>query len=299
MTAPGATGTQNGLRGVLLMLAGTAFLAWNDAVAKHLSETLPVGQIVCLRQIAAVVFVLVIGLATAGPNAFRVVDVPLQTLRGLAFVASTLLIVGSLAALPITVATAIAFASPMGVAALSAPILGERVSLRRWVAIVAGFAGVLVIIRPGGASFELVLLMPAAAAMASALRDTLTRRLARTDSSLSILLWSSLLVIMASALTAFLGWRPVGLVEAAWLTLNGFLNAAAHFLIISAYRHGAAALLAPFRYSGLVWAALLGWILWRHLPDAWTVAGSLIIIASSVYATETTRQARSPAAVKP
>ncbi|MDX2157250.1 MAG: DMT family transporter [Hyphomicrobiaceae bacterium] len=277
---------QSSLKGILLMLTGTAFLAWNDAVAKHLSATLPVGQIVCLRQIAAVTLVLAVGLATAGPNAFRIVDVPLQAMRGLAFVGSTLLIVASLAALPIPIVTAIAFASPMGVAVLSVPILGEHVSPRRWLAVLLGFAGVLVIIRPGGAGFEWTLLLPAAAAVASALRDTLTRRLARTDSSLSILLWSSILVILASGVTVFWGWRPVGMAEATWLTLNGFLNAAAHFLIISAYRHGDAALLSPFRYTGLVWAALLGWIVWRHLPDGWTVAGSLIIIASSVYATE-------------
>jgi drug/metabolite transporter (DMT)-like permease len=273
------------LLGIGLMLVGTAFLSWNDAVAKSLSASLPVGEIVCLRQIVALGVAVAYGLFTLGPSCFRVVNHALQVWRGLAFVASTLFIVAALAALPIPLVTAIAFASPIGVAALSVPLLGERVSLRRWLAVLTGFAGVLVVIRPGGASFTWLLLLPVAAAVASAMRDGLTRKLSPTDSAISILIWSSVMVILAAALTAMLGdWKPLDAHLASWIVINGVLNAAAHFLMISAYRHGDAALISPFRYSGLMWAALLGWFVWRDWPDTWTVAGALIIIVSSFYA---------------
>jgi len=282
------------------MLAGTAFLSWNDAVAKHLTATLPVGEMICLRQLAAIAFVVAFGYATVGASAFRIVDVPMQGLRGLAFIASTLLIVVALSRLPIAIASAIAFSSPIWVAVLSRPLLGEHVGVRRWLAVLTGFIGVLIIIRPGGASFEWALLLPALAAIASAIRDVLTRKLARTDNSISILLWSSVMVVIASALTSIGGWKAVSGTEAAWLLLNGFLNAAAHFLIISSYRHGDAALLSPFRYSGLVWATLIGWLVWDHLPDGWSYVGAIVIVIGSFYAAEGTRRRKpSPGLVQP
>jgi drug/metabolite transporter (DMT)-like permease len=274
-------------KGILLMLAGTAFLSWNDAVAKHITQTLPVGQVVCLRQSWGLLLVAAYGLATEGGRAFRIGDPGLQFRRAAAFVASTLFIVTALSLLPIALVTAIAFSSPIGVALLSAPMLGEAVSRRRWLAVIAGFFGVLVVIRPGGPSFEWILLLPLAAALFSALRDVLTRRLARTDTSLSILFWSSALVVVVAGLSAVAGnWKPVGGREAAWLVLNGTLNVAAHFLMIHAYRFGDAALLSPYRYTGLIWAAVLGFLVWSQLPDAWTLAGSLIIVFASAYAAD-------------
>lgn len=295
------------LKGILLMLAGTAFLSWNDAVAKHITATLPVGQVVCLRQIAGLAIVAAYGLATAGPSAFRVVDVSQQTWRAIAFAASTLLVVASLSLLPIALVTAIAFASPIGVAVLSSPMLGEAVSRRRWLAVLAGFLGVLIVVRPGGAAFEWVLLLPVLTAVASAFRDVITRRLARTDGSLSILFWSGVMVVAVAGATSLLGdWRQVGGVEAAWLVLNGTLNVAAHFLMIHAFRFGDAALLSPFRYTALIWAVALGWLVWSQLPDAWVVAGSLVIVVSSMFAADgtkaasgATRHAAPPATSKP
>lgn len=288
------------LRGILLMLAGTAFLSWNDAVAKHLSATLPVGEIVCVRQTIGLVLVAAFGLATEGPHAFRIGDASLQLQRGLAFALSTLFIVTALSLLPIALVTAIAFASPIGVAALSVPILGETVTIRRWLAVLAGFAGVLIVIRPGGPTFGWLLLLPVCAALASAVRDVLTRRLARTDSSLSILFWSSVVVVLAASLTALIGdWRAVGWREAGWLVLNATLNVAAHFLMIHSYRFGDASLVSPFRYTGLIWAVLLGWLVWSQLPDVWTLVGSLVIVASSLYAADAGRTAAPAAAPVP
>ena len=180
-------------------------------------------------------------------------------------------------------------------AVLSGPLLGERVTARRWLAAAIGFAGVLLIVRPGGAAFDWLLLLPVAAAVASAFRDTLSRKLARTDTALSILFWSSAIVVVASAVTASGGhWRAVDGTLALWLLLNGTLNAAAHFLILSAYRYADAALVSPLRYTGLVWALLLGWLVWQHLPDAVALVGALVVVGASIYAAEVGKRPTAP-----
>ena len=151
----------------------------------------------------------------------------------------------------------------------------------------AGFAGVMVIVRPGGAGFELVLILPVLAALFAGSRDIITRGLSRTESTLSILLWSNLAVVAcALAVTTVLGWQSITGTALLLLLLNGALNASAHFLIIEALRLGEASLVAPFRYSGLIWAAILGIVIWGEFPDNWTLAGAAILVASGVYIIE-------------
>ena len=167
--------------------------------------------------------------------------------------------------------------------ALSAPLLGERVRGPQWIAIAAGFAGVLLIVRPAGGGFEWVLLLPVCAALTNGLRDTYTRRLSRTESSLSMLFWSGVLVMIAGLCTIPYGWNSVGIRDAGWFLLAGFFNAAAHFMVIEAFRMGKAALVAPFRYTGLLWATLWGYLVWREVPGPWTFAGAAVVVCAGVY----------------
>ena len=120
------------------------------------------------------------------------------------------------------------------------------------------------------------------AAIVSGFRDLLTRRLSRTDTSISMLFWASALLIVLSLLTIPFGWKPLTLSGGFWFTINGFLNAAAHFLMIEALRLGHAALVSPFRYSAILWAILTGFIVWEQLPDAFTVAGAVMLIISGI-----------------
>ncbi len=274
------------IKGIAAMIAGALLLSMNDAVSKFLSESYPVGQILGLRHAVALAIILAYVRWTADWRVLRIENRAGQALRGATFVATTAFVVLSLSLLPLATVTAIAFSSPIFVVALSGPMLGERVGVRRWLAVLAGFAGVLLIVRPGTAAFDWLLVLPALAAVCAGLRDGVTRRLSRTDSSVSILFWSTVCVVVASLATVPFGWRPVDAAGAAWFVLNGAFSAGAHFLMIDALRLGDASLVAPFRYSGIVWAALLGLIVWGHVPDGWTLAGTAVIIASGIYIVE-------------
>lgn len=271
------------MKGIAAMIAGAALLSMNDAASKHLAEVYPVGQVLCFRQAASLLFIVPYALHLGGWPAFRIGNWMGQGIRGLLFLATAIFTVLSLSLLPIATVTAIAFASPIFVAALSVPMLKEHVGWRRWIAVLAGFAGVLVIVRPTGASFEWAMLVPVAAALANGLRDIFTRHLARTDTSISILFWSTVIVAGAAAFSAPFGWQPLTGDAVLWFLVNGAVAAGAHFLMIEALRLGEAALIAPFRYTALLWATIYGYVLWGDLPGAWVLAGAAIVIASNIY----------------
>ena len=257
------------VRGIWLMIIGSAVLVTNDAVTKYLTEGFPVWQVLTLRHIAAVFVILLYAKYVTGWDALKVGHWPSQILRGFTFIGTTVLVTISLSLLPLATFTAIVFSGPFFVAALSVPLLGETVGWRRWAAIGIGFIGVLIIVRPGSHSFEVALLIPVITAVFSALRDIVTRKISVTEKSLGILFWSTLIVIAASLLAVPWGWNPVDLVHAGWFILCGVLNASAHFLIIEALRYGAAATVSPFRYSALLWSIIFGFLIWGHLPSIW------------------------------
>lgn len=268
------------------MVLGIAFLSWNDAVSKYLAERYPLGEVICLRQIASMMFIVPYALATTGVTSLRVVDLHGQLWRAIAFLGTAVFMVASLAYLPLAIATAIAFSSPLWVAALAGPMLGEKLTANRLISILVGFAGMLIIIRPGGPSFTWLLLLPVATALANAVRDTLTRKLAKTETSISILFWSMLLGVVASAFSYPWGWLPVASVDIWWFVFGGLVNALAHFTMIAAFRYADASALSPYRYTSLIWAIALGWLIWDHLPDVWSLLGAAIIIAAALGALE-------------
>jgi len=269
-------------KGVCIMILGAGVLSMNDAVSKHLVETHPIGQILCLRQTVALAVVLIYVWRTDAWRDLRINDRTGQALRAILHVGGAALIVWALSVLPIATVTAIVFSSPVVVLVFSMRMLGERVSWARWIAVIIGFAGVLAIIRPGGVGFEWALLIPVAAAVASGLRDLMTRRLARSDTSISVLFWASALMVAVTLFTIPLGWQPLTLSASIWLIVNGLLNAGAHFLMIEALRLGAAGLVSPFRYTAILWATVAGFLVWQEVPDAMTMIGAAMLVVSGV-----------------
>ena len=269
-------------KGVCIMILGAGVLSMNDAVSKHLVETHPIGQILCLRQTVALAVVLIYVWRTDAWRDLRINDRTGQALRAILHVGGAALIVWALSALPIATVTAIVFSSPVVVLVFSMRMLGERVSWARWIAVIIGFAGVLAIIRPGGVGFEWALLIPVAAAVASGLRDLMTRRLARSDTSISVLFWASALMVAVTLFTIPLGWQPLTLSASIWLIVNGLLNAGAHFLMIEALRLGAAGLVSPFRYTAILWATVAGFLVWQEVPDVMTMIGAAMLVVSGV-----------------
>jgi drug/metabolite transporter (DMT)-like permease len=278
--------------GVLAMIASSGLLTANDAISKHLAESLSVGQIIFFRQLGVVVLLLTFVGAAGQFKQFRVSNWSGQIVRGGIFVASMFTIVQALALFPLPVVSVGLFSSPIVTALLAAPLLGEAVGLRRWIAVAMGFAGALVILRPGNVAFSWLALLPFVPAVTIGLMDILTRRLTRTDRALSILLWSNIIITSAALAALVAGddiwiggaWRPLSSEAAAWLILNALLNLGAHFFMIQALQSADASLVAPFKYTGLIWAFIFGFLWWGYAPDTWTLAGSVLIVASGLYA---------------
>ena len=271
------------IRSLLLMSLGIALLTANDATSKYLVESPPIGQVIGLRQAATLLVLIPYVMLFSRWSELRVVDWPGQISRGVLFLIGSVFIVWSLGVLPLATAITMLFASPIFMVVLSAPLLGERIGRHRWVAVIGGFAGVLIILRPGAESFQWALLLPLLAALVNALRDVLTRRLARTETSIAILFWSNIILMIGGFATLPFGWSPVTGDAALWFVAAGIFNGSAHFCIIEALRTGEASVVAPIRYTALLWAALLGFIVWGELPEIWLWAGAAVIVASSLY----------------
>ena len=201
---------KNNLHGIWLMIIGSAVLVASDAVSKVLTETYPVWQVLTLRHIGALVAILVYARLVTGWEALRVNYWPGQILRGTIFFGTAVFVIWSLQVLPLPTFTAIVFSGPFFVAALSVPLLNEQVGWRRWMAILVGFTGMLIIVRPGAQNFEWLLVLPICAAIFAAFRDIITRKISIYETSIAILFWSTIIVTFASLFAIPLGWNRLG-----------------------------------------------------------------------------------------
>lgn len=268
--------------GILLLLSALLIFSCSDATAKYLSAELPVVEIVWLRY---VVFVLMLLPACwrSGSAAFGTGRLTLQLLRGTGLLASGLLFVSSLPFLPLADATTIGFASPLFITALSIPMLGEEVGIRRWVAIVIGLIGVVIVMRPGIGAFQPAAVLPVLSALAWAVAIIITRKMSGTESTLTTLLYSAgSALILTSAMVPFL-WVTPSLAQLGLALLYGLFATTGQWLVVLAYHRAGASVLAPLAYSQLVWASALGFLVFGTAPDRWTLAGAAVIIASGLY----------------
>lgn len=271
------------LRGILLVVASTIFLASSDSVAKMLAASIPAIEIIWIRYFSFCLIMLPIVLVNGLGNFLRPQRPGLLVLRGFGLLVSALFFVNSLRYLPIAAATAIAFVAPVFVTALSVPLLGERVGAHRWGAAVIGLIGVLVIVRPGTSAFEIAAVLPIFSALVWALTLILTRRMGAADGPVATLAYAAVIGFAASSLMVPFVWvAPTAEV----LLLGAFVGLASttgHWLVVIAYRQADASVLATFSYTQLVWASLLGVLLFDTLPDLWTIIGSAMIVASGLY----------------
>ncbi len=260
-------------------------LAVNDGIAKHLTETYSVGQVLALRGTAVVVLLVASQAILGRLDRFRVVHRPLQLTRGGLMSISTYCFVTGLALLPLADATAISFAGPILTTAMAVPLLGETVGWRRGLAVCAGFAGVLVMLQPTPDAFQLAALAPLGAAFFGGLRDIVTRKLGSTsDGTLSILLVSTTMVTALGWGSFLVGdWAPLNLDDLAFIIISGILVGLAQALTIEAFRWGEVGLVSPFKYTGLVWAVVIGFIFWGDWPTGTTWIGVGLVVGSGVY----------------
>jgi len=272
-----------GLTGILLICVGAACLSINDAIAKALTANYSPLQILFLRNLIALPIALLVAWGMGGPGALRSHRPAAHLLRGLLWIGAAYMFFTSLMHLPLAEATALVFVAPLFITALSALFLAEAVGWRRWLAVIVGFIGVLIVIRPGSAAFQPVALLPVATAFLFALMMLSARWVDRRESVWTLLLYLTGTGTLLSGLLAPFFWSPVR-TEDLWLFVGiALFGTAGVTLITQAFRIAPAALVAPFDYSALLWATALGWLIWNEVPDPATYVGAAVIIASGVF----------------
>ncbi|MCK6451339.1 MAG: DMT family transporter [Alphaproteobacteria bacterium] len=272
------------LRGILLMLGAMAVFSAMDATSKFLTADYNPLMVAWGRYLMQSVLLLPLILWAGAKRALRSIAPAQQTWRGVCLYASSICFIGGLSQLPLAEASALGFVSPMFTTALSIPFLGEKVGIRRWLAIAVGFAGVLIVIRPGTAAFNAAALLPILSASFWAVALIITRRMShRGDPPLTTLVYASYVGVMIGLPT--LPWAFTMPNAEGWLiiTAMGAMSIAGHYLLVHAFQRGTASILAPFSYSQMVWAVILGYVVFGALPDLWTWIGAAVIILSGVY----------------
>jgi drug/metabolite transporter (DMT)-like permease len=270
--------------GIGLMCAALACFACLDASAKWLGRSMDPLQVTWVRYAVSVVMVSAVLNPWSRPGLLRTKKPWLQALRSLLLVASTALNFVALQYLQLAESISIIFMTPMLVALLAGPMLGEWAGPRRLIAIGVGFAGVLVITRPGFGGLHPAAILSVIGCVAYAFYNLLTRLLAAHDSSDTTMFYSGIagVVVMTPVLPFVWSLPSGGLVWAIMILLGGF-GALGHWFIIQAHRRAPAGTLAPFIYSQIIWMVSLGWLVFDQWPDRWTFIGGSIVIASGLY----------------
>ena len=277
-----------------LKLISALLFAFMSALVRQLGDVAPVGQMVFFRSAFAILPVVLV-YAVRGELATAVrTSRPLGQLgRGLLSVGGMFTNFSALTRLPLADATAISFASPLITVALAAIILKERVRIYRWSAVLIGFAGVIVMLIPhldigryaviGGAAAAAGSMFAVISAFCNAGTVIQTRRLTQSETTSSIVFYFSLVCAIAGALTLPFAWHSPTPRELIALIALGVLGGFAHILLTESYRYGTASLVAPFDYTSMLWALLLGYWLFGELPDTLVYVGASIVAAAGLF----------------
>ncbi len=281
------------VRGALLLAVAMAFFSVSDALAKHLSTALSPVLLAWCRYLLLLLTVL--PLALLRPATWRTRQPGWQAARGASLVGSAVIFLFALRVLPVAEATAMVYASPLYVTLLATLVLRERVPLHRWLPVTLGFAGVLIVVRPGAGVFGGAALLPLLSSLCWASALICTHKLSAQDSPITTTLYSA--VFGTAALSLMLPDLDPALLAAHAGPLAGMAICwcTAQWITLQAYRFASAADLAPYSYTQLVWASLLGLVVFSHVPDPVSLAGMAVIIASGLVAWRQGRPGRGDA----
>ena len=265
----------------LFLFAMFCFISM-DGVAKWLTGQIDLVMIVWGRY-AAQTLLLVLIFGPSFPRRLRTRYVGLQTTRSLLLLAATFLFFAGLEALPLSETTAIFFVAPLIVVALAGPLLGEPIGLFRWSAVAVGFAGMLMIQQPGAAAFQWASLFPLAAATCYALQQIATRKVTAGDSAVTTLIFTALAGTVIVCFIVPFFWETPDWRQALAMLTMGAIGGMGHFALILALSRAPASALAPFDYSSLIWAAIIGIVVFDETLPPMTLAGAAIIAASGLF----------------
>jgi len=275
---------ENSMRGIMLMLAAFVTFSCMDTVSKLLgSMGYPAVFITWGRLLSQIVLLLPLVVMQGGISVLRTRHPGSQFLRGLGMLAAGVFFISGLHFLPLATMTSINFVGPFIVTILSIIFLKEKVGKHRWIAILVGFAGALVIIRPGGESFHWASLFAVAGACGWSVAVITTRLVQRDDSTLTTLMLTAIVGFIGCSLMLPFFWKTPTLAVVGLLVAMSIGGTAGQFLMIRALRYAGASVLAPFAYSQIIWSTALGYLFWREFPDEWTWVGAAVIVTCGLY----------------
>ena len=284
----------NNPRGILLMALGFALFAVADTIAKVLLEYYPPVQVVFIRMLGlfwGVNLIMLYNLKWVG----KTHNLSKQLLRGLAQAGSAVSFLVGLRTIAIADATSIAFVAPLFVIILSYFILKEPIGIRRWLAVIIGFSGTLIIIRPGFEIINLGHIFIIIAALLFALRQIISRLIASTDDPLTTAFFTAYTSVFIFALFQPWVWTPITDKNHIFLFLVfASLAGTAEFLVIKSLQIAHAVVVSPLQYTLLIWVTIFGFLIWGIIPDVWTFLGAGIIIATGLYSLHRERLKKSP-----
>lgn len=284
--APARSGSRDILIAFLFMGASITLLPFMNVTAKYLSAEYPTTQILWARYTGHLVFMILMFMPRHGLSLLRATRPGVHIVRSLLMFVSTVCYFTALRWIPVPTATAINFTGPLIVTALAAPMLGEAVGPRRWAAVAVGFAGAMIIIRPGGSETHWAMLLVLGTALSYALYQIVTRKTSTVDTPETSITYIAIVGAALSSLAVPFDWvTPHSALHLGLFCLMGLIGGVGHYFIIRAFQLGEASLLAPFAYGQLIMATILSWLAFATWPDLWTFVGAGVIVASGLYIT--------------
>ncbi|MFO1245059.1 MAG: DMT family transporter [Ramlibacter sp.] len=282
------------LAGIALVIAAVACFATLDTTTKYISLGVPVLMALWFRYLFQAVATAAAVLPTRGLAVLRTAHPRFQCLRGVLLLLTSLFAFFSLKYMPVGEFTAIVMITPLVITLLAATQLNERVSPLRWTLVVGGFAGTMIIIRPGSDDFSWTLLLPLGLVASNAWFQVLTSKLARTEDPMTMHLYTGWVGALLSSLALPFVWTTLeSWTLWAGLCLMGLMGTVGHFLLILAYQRAPAATLTPYLYAQIGFAMLGGWLVFAHVPDRWSLAGiALVAVCGAAGAWLTVRESR-------
>jgi drug/metabolite transporter (DMT)-like permease len=275
---------ENTLRGITLVVIAMAVIPLIDVIAKILGQqNVPIIQVVWARFFFGAIFTLPLALRAVGAIALRPINFSMNALRAACLVVGTWFFFMALKSLPVADALAIYFVQPILITALSPLLLGEHVGIRRWVTVMIGFVGVIIIIRPGFQAVDIGVIYALLAGLCSAIYILVTRHLSGTANAMVTTFQTSAIGAIPLTLLIPVFWLPPESHQWLLMILLGAIAIFCHALITRAYDFAEASLLSPFNFTEIITAVIAGWYFFGDFPDRWTFAGAAILIGCAIY----------------
>lgn len=279
------------VRGIILMCASTVAFSIMHGLVRFVSEVLPPFQIAFFRNLFGIAFLLPL-LIRSRFSMLRTNRLGLHALRGVVNIAAMLMFFTALSISPIAKVTALSFAAPIFMAVLAVLVLGERFRIYRWLAILSGFVGMLIILRPGIIAIDLGAVLVTGSAVFWAVAMILIKILSRTESSLTIVAYMGIFLGGFSVLPALWVWQPFGLQTLGWLVMIGLFGTLAQMALSQSLKETDPTALMPFDFLKLIWTALIGAWFFAEIPDIYTLIGAGLIFASGFFIALRERQSK-------